>query len=178
MNAITDTLPAIAVALQQPEHRNLAELRREGTSALGRPLLYEMIRRAITSAIPSFIGYVLMLGTPGGLMEARAVAYTSIITTQLAQTLEVGRTEKSLSRSVLAAVVGSAGVLAATLTIPPLRDFLSLVFPSPFGWAVIGAGTLLALLLSYVLDAIFARTIATAQEQVPAKPAQIQLAMA
>jgi calcium-translocating P-type ATPase len=167
MNAITDTLPAIAVALQQPEHRNLAELRREGTSALGRPLLYEMIRRAITSAIPSFIGYVLMLGTPGGLMEARAVAYTSIITTQLAQTLEVGRTERSLSRSVLAAVVGSAGVLAATLTIPPLRDFLSLVFPSPFGWAVIGTGTLLALLLSYVLDAIFARTIATTTKQAP-----------
>ena len=167
MNAITDTLPAVAVALQQPEHHNLAELRREGTSALGRPLLYEMVRRAITSAIPSFIAYVLMLGTPGGLMEARAVAYTSIITTQLAQTLEVGRTEKSLSRSVLAAVAGSAAVLAATLAIPALRDFFNLVFPSPFGWAVIGAGTLLALILSYVLDAIFARTIATARSRTP-----------
>jgi len=84
----------------------------------------------------------------GGLPLARTVAFASIIATQLAQTLDVGRAEGGLSRSVLGAVTGSAGLLAATIAVRPLRDFLMLVMPGPLGLALVGAAALIALLMS------------------------------
>jgi cation-transporting ATPase I len=146
MNLITDVLPAIAVALQQPEHRNLAALAREGESALDAPLRKDIFRRATATATPTLAAYLIALRS-GSIPMARTVAFASIITTQLAQTLDVGWAEEGLSKSVLGAVVGSLGLLLATFTIRPLRDFLGLVVPSPLAWTLIGAGTLIALLL-------------------------------
>lgn len=79
---------------------------------------------------------------------ARTVAFAGIVVTQLAQTLDVGRSEGGLSRSVLGAVAGSAGLLAATVAIAPLRGFLGLALPTPFGLALVAAATLAAVLLS------------------------------
>lgn len=149
MNAITDTLPALAVALQQPEHRNLAGLNREGTAALDVPLRYDILRRAVTSAAPALISYLILLSA--GAPQARTAAYASIVATQLAQTLDVGRYEGGLTRSVFAAVACSAAVLIATLTIPSLRTFLNLVAPSPLSWGLIGAGALIAVAINRVL---------------------------
>ena len=150
MNVITDLLPATAVALQQPEHHSLAGLDREGAAALGTPLRDEIFRRAIISAGPALVSYLLMLGA-STLPEARSVAYASIIATQLAQTLDAGRAEGRLTRSVFGAVAGSTGMLIATLGVPPLRAFLNLVMPGPLGWALIGGGALLAVVLNRVL---------------------------
>lgn len=150
MNAITDILPALAVALQHPEHHNLAGLSREGASALDKPLRREIWRRAITSAVPAFISYIVMLGS-STLAEARAVAFSTIISTQLAQTLDVGRSEEGLTRSVLGAVAGSTAVLLATLLVPPLRNFLNLVTPGPLGWTLIGGWALGAVVLNRIL---------------------------
>jgi len=150
MNVITDLLPATAVALQQPEHHSLAGLDREGAAALGTPLRNEIFRRAIISAGPALVSYLLMLGA-STLPEARSVAYASIIATQLAQTLDAGRAEGRLTRSVFGAVAGSTGMLIATLGVPPLRTFLNLVMPGPLGWALIGGGALLAVVLNRVL---------------------------
>ena len=150
VNMITDILPALAVALQQPEHRNLAELAREGEAALDKPLRNDVLRRAAASAVPSLASFLLILGS-GMLPEARSVAFASIVGTQLAQTLDAGWSEGNLTHSVLGAVTGSAGVLVAALTVPPLRSFLNLVMPSPLGWLLIGAGTLVAVGLSRVL---------------------------
>jgi magnesium-transporting ATPase (P-type) len=153
MNAITDILPATAVALQQPEHRSLAGLDREGAKALDKPLRNDVVRRALSTAVPSLIAYAITLGS-NTLPQARSVAYTSVIVTQLAQTLDAGRTEGGLTRPVLAAVGGSFGVLLATLTVPPLSNFLSLVMPTPFGWALIGGGALLAVVMSRLLGGV------------------------
>lgn len=96
MNVITDLLPATAVALQQPEHHSLAGLNREGEAALGKPLRNDLYRRAATSAGPSLVSYLIMRNS-ATLPQARAVAYSSIITTQLAQTLDAGRAEGRLT---------------------------------------------------------------------------------
>ena len=85
-----------------------------------------------------------------GLGEARTAAFASIVATQLAQTLDVGRSEGSLTPSVSGAVAGSAGVLLAALTVPPVRNFLNLTALSPFGWLLIGTGALTAAGLSRV----------------------------
>jgi cation-transporting ATPase I len=147
VNLITDVLPALAVALQQPEHHNLSGLAREGTSALGTPLRNDILRRGTATAAPALAAHLIALRS-GGLPLARTVAFASIITTQLAQTLDVGRAEGGLSRSVLGAVTGSAGLLVTTLAVGPLRDFLVLAMPGTLGLALVGAATLIALLLS------------------------------
>ena len=83
----------------------------------------------------------------GGLAQARSVAFASVVSTQLAQTLDAGRAEGTLTRSVFGAVAGSAGVLVTALTLPPLRDFLGLVMLTPAGWALVGIGALAAVLV-------------------------------
>ncbi len=150
VNLITDVLPALAVALQQPEHHNLSGLAREGTSALGTPLRNDILRRGTATAVPALAAHLIALRF-GGLPLARTVAFASIITTQLAQTLDVGWSEGGISRSVLGAVIGSAGLLVATVAVRPLRDFLMLALPGPLGLALVGAATLVALLLSRAL---------------------------
>jgi len=146
VNAITDILPALAVALQQPAHRNLADLSREGASALGTPLRNEILRRAMATTLPSLASYLFILATRG-VAEARAVAFASVVITQLAQTLDAGRAEAGLTNAVFGAVIGSFGILAAAFFIPVLREFLSLVLPTPFSWMLIGGSALLAVLI-------------------------------
>jgi calcium-translocating P-type ATPase len=150
VNMITDILPALAVALQQPEHRNLAGLRREGATALDRPLRFDILKRATISSVPSIATYLIMQSS--SVAEARTAAFASIVATQLAQTLEVGRSEGSLTPSVASAVTGSAGVLLASLTVPALRSFLNLTALSPLGWLLIVGGAVTALGLSRVFS--------------------------
>ncbi len=147
MNLITDVLPALAVALQQPEHRNLSGLAREGASTLERPLLEDVLGRAASTATPSLGAYLLALRA-SSLPQARTVAYACIVATQLAQTLDVGRSEGGLSRSVLGAVAGSAALFAATFAIKPLRVFLAITPPTPFGWTLVVGATLAAVALA------------------------------
>lgn len=161
VNMITDILPGLAVALQQPEHRNLAELAREGTTALDKPLRNDVLRRGAFTAGPSLGAYLLTLAA-GSLPQARTVAFASIITTQLAQTLDVGRAEGRLTTSVVGAVGSSAALLGTALLVPPLRSFLGLALPGPLGWVLIGGSTLTALLLS--------RMSSSSQLPAPARP--------
>jgi cation-transporting ATPase I len=150
MNLMTDVLPALAVVLQQPEHRDLASLAREGTSALDAPLRNEVFSRGTATAAPSLAAYLIGLRT-GGVPFARTAAFASIITTQLAQTLDAGWAEGSLTPGIRSVVIGSTGALVGILTLRPLRDFLGLVRLTPFGWALVGVGTVTAVLLGRVL---------------------------
>ena len=141
VNLITDVFPALAVALQRPPHRNLATLSREGASALDAPLRREVLHRGTATALPSLAAYLIALRS-SSLPQARTVAFFGIVVTQLVQTLHVGRSEEGLSRSVLGAVTGSAALLTATLAVRPLRNFLGLAMPAPFGWMLVASGAL------------------------------------
>jgi magnesium-transporting ATPase (P-type) len=147
VNLITDLLPVLAVVLQQPQHRDLAGLAREGLSAVDEGLRRDVLRRAVATALPSLAGYLFEhAGT--GPAQARAVAFTGVVATQLAQTLDAGRVGGTFSRSVSEAVGGSAALLLASVTVPPLRDFLGLLTPSPLGWGLVGAGSVAAVLIN------------------------------
>jgi cation-transporting P-type ATPase I len=168
VNLVTDVLPSLAVALQPPESRNLAALAREGTAALDKPLRTDVLRRGTATAAPSLAAFLLTLGS-GGLAQARSVAFASVVSTQLAQTLDAGRAEGTLTRSVFGAVAGSTGVLVTALTLPPLRDFLGLVALTPAGWALVGIGALAAVLLGRGLS--FSPTLARPQLRLLPAPA-------
>jgi magnesium-transporting ATPase (P-type) len=151
VNLVSDVLPALAVAFQQPEHRNLAGLDREGEAALEKPLRNDLLRRGIATATPSLAAYLAALGSLG-MAQASSVAFASVVSTQLAQTLALGRNTEGYSRSVLGAVAGSSGLLLAALTVGPLRTFLNLATPAPLSWALIAAASLAAVPLNHLLD--------------------------
>jgi magnesium-transporting ATPase (P-type) len=147
VNLITDALPALSVVLQQPEHRNLAGLAREGTAALDVALRRDVFRRGAATALPA-LGAYLLAQRRGGLGQAGSVAFGTVVATQLAQTLDAGWAEAGLDRSVAGAVAGSAGVLGAALTVPPVRDLLGLGPLTALGWGLIGSGAVAAVALS------------------------------
>ncbi len=152
VNLITDAPPCLAVVLQRPQHRNLAGLAREGLEALDTGLRRDVFRRGMATALPSLAAYLFTHSTAGP-QQAGAVAFTSVICTQLAQTLDVGRVEGTLSGSVMGAVGGSFGLLAASVMIPPLRNFLGLMAPGAFGWGMVGLSSAAAVAVSRMISA-------------------------
>jgi calcium-translocating P-type ATPase len=153
VNMITDALPSLAVVLQRPEHRNLADLSREGLSALDKGLRRDVFRRGVATALPSLGAYLLAHGLQGP-QQASAVAFTSVVATQLAQTLEAGRVQGTLSRSVVNAVGGSAALLVGSVTFPPLRNLLGLLSPSLAGWGIVGASAAAAVGVSRLISSL------------------------
>jgi hypothetical protein len=75
------------------------------------------------------------LGAP-----AATVGYSSVILTQLAQTLQMGRVQDRLNRSVAGAIAGSVALLGITVGVAPVRNFLGLAAPTPTALALV-AGT-------------------------------------
>ena len=145
VNLITDALPALSVALQRPENHHLASLAREGTSALDAPLRNDVLRRGAATTVPALAAFALTLAV-SGLPQARTVAFASIVATQLAQTLKAGWIEGGLTPSVFGAVGASAAFLVAAITVPALRTVLTLTIPTPLSWALIGAGSVVAMI--------------------------------
>jgi magnesium-transporting ATPase (P-type) len=146
VNLVTDVLPGLAVAIQQPEHRNLSALAREGPAGLGTPLRHDILRRGASTALPSFLGYLLAART-GGPAQARSVAFASVVATQLAQMLAVGHAQGQLTAPVLGAAVACGGGVVASLTVPPLRTFLELARPTAVSNAIIAAAATGAFLM-------------------------------
>jgi cation-transporting ATPase I len=151
VNLITDALPALAVVLQKPEHRQLSELAREGTSALDTALKGAVARRGLATAAPALATY-LFSRRANGTATAQAVAYSGIIANQLAQTLDAGWVEGRLSPSVLGAVAGSAAMLISSITFTPLRDLLGLTGLGLGGWTMVGTGAAAAVLINRILS--------------------------
>ena len=150
VNLVTDVFPAVSVAIQPPEHRNLARLSREGGGALDARLRADVIRRGIATAAPSFGAYLLAsrLMAPAA---AGTVAYTSIVTTQLAQMIDLGQAEGRLTPSVLGAAAGSLATLGATMVVPPVRTFLGVGPPSVVGLVLAAGASGLAVVLGRVV---------------------------
>jgi hypothetical protein len=113
------------------------------------------MRRAVATAVPSYLAYALAR-LRGGRQPARAsaVAFTTIVGGQLAQTLELGSTGDGRSRAVEGAVAASAAFVAAAVAFPPLQGFLGLALPTPFGLVLCGAATLASLSLSRSLASL------------------------
>jgi magnesium-transporting ATPase (P-type) len=151
VNLITDALPALSVVLQQPEHRNLAALAREGSAALDAPLRRDVFRRGTATTLPALAAYLLARRS-GTAEQAGAVAFGTVVGTQLSQTLDAGWSEGNLNSLVLGAVGGSAAFLVSTLTLRPMRDLLGLAAPTSAGWGLMGTGALAAVALSRLLS--------------------------
>jgi calcium-translocating P-type ATPase len=138
VNLVTDVLPAVAIAVQEPEHRDLRGLAREGEEGLDAPLRDEVLRRGVATAVPSLGAYALIrrLGGPAG-----STAFASVSLTQLAQGLALGRAQGRLGGPVVLATAASAGLCLASLVLPPLRVALGLAPLTPAAVGAVAAAT-------------------------------------
>jgi calcium-translocating P-type ATPase len=150
VNLVTDVLPAISVAVQPPEHRDLSQLSREGSGAMEVALRADIVRRSLATGTSSFLAYMLAARTISP-EAGRNTAYLSVVATQLAQTVDIGRAEGRLTPSVAGAIAGSVAVLGATVTVPGLRRFLGVASPTAGGLALTGGASALAVVLGRTL---------------------------
>jgi magnesium-transporting ATPase (P-type) len=147
VSLITDAMPSLSIAMRPPQERNLSKLSNEGLAAMDASLPRDTFRRAIATGLPS-VGAFLWTSLTAGPVEARAVAFASIIASQLAQTLDVGLAHGMLSRSTLLAVGGSTAALGLAVGVPPVAEFLGLLAPTAQGWGTVAASSAAAVVLS------------------------------
>lgn len=152
VNLLTDVAPAMAIAVQPPARRTLAELLREGPEAsLGSALTEAILWRAACTGTAA-TGAWLVARATGPAARARTVGLAALVGAQLGQTLVAGRP----SRATVAAVVGSGAVLVALVQTPGLSHVFGCVPLDPLGWGTAGVAAVSATAASVVLPRVLA----------------------
>lgn len=146
LNLLTDVLPSVAVATQPPAAQ-LGGLDREGVAGLGPALRRDIVRRAIATGAPALAAYAAAVPR-ASLPEARAVALGTVVGAQLAQTVALGRADRTLDATMLASAAVAGGAVVAAVALPGLRSAMGLAPPGVRGIALIGLGTAGALALA------------------------------
>jgi calcium-translocating P-type ATPase len=143
VNLLTDLAPALAIALSQPSRRSVDELLREGPgTSLGTALTKDITARAVTTTAGATAAWAAARFT-GRARRASTVALVALVGTQLTQTLAAGGRD----RTVLAAGLGSALLLAAVIQTPGLSQFFGCTPLGPVGWSIaLGSATATTLL--------------------------------
>jgi cation-transporting ATPase I len=137
VNLLTDSLPALAVALKPPAGKTPEELMREGPDAsLGSALTREIGARAIVTGGATALAWVSASLT-GTAERAGTVALLTLTGTQLTQTLLLG----SRTASVLATGLGSLAALLAIVETPGLSQFFGCRPLGPIGLLQAAAAT-------------------------------------
>lgn len=159
VNLLTDTAPALAIALRRPPRTTPEQLLREGPEAsLGEALNRDIAWRAAVTTGATTASWLLARAT-GSRERADTVALLSLVGSQLGQALAIGGRDPT----VLAAGLGSVALLLALVETPGLSQFFGSrpLGPIALGQALISsaAATGIALtgprLLDWIRDADF-----------------------
>ncbi|MFO7565759.1 MAG: HAD-IC family P-type ATPase [Enhygromyxa sp.] len=119
VNLLTDTAPALAIALRRPPQTAPEELLREGPEAsLGEALNRDIAWRATVTAGATTAAW-LSARVMGSRKRADTIALLTLVGSQLGQTLAIGGRDPT----VLAAGLGSTGLLLALVETPGLSQF-------------------------------------------------------
>jgi len=133
VNLLTDTLPALAVALRKPTGLQADQLMMEGPEAsLGEALTREIQWRAgLTGGVTAVVWTIdRWLEGPE---RASTVAMLTLIGSQLSQTLLAGKG----SRDVLVSSFGALAVLVLMVEMPGLSRMFGCTRPGVLGWALV-----------------------------------------
>lgn len=155
VNLLTDTLPALAVALRRPKNARPEDLIKEGPEAsLGQALTREIEWRAgMTSGI-SASAWLLARATLSP-AEASTVALLGVVSSQLGQTLVVGNGDRNVFASSVSALLATALIVQT----PGLSRMFGCCPLSVAGWSQI-LGTLLVSLFGSEMMPVVQRELA------------------
>jgi cation-transporting P-type ATPase I len=156
VNLVTDTFPALAIALRPPVHTSPEELLREGPDAsLGDALTRDIMWRAMITA--GCASGAWLAARMGGKRGANTVGLLALTGSQLAQTLAAG----SHSLPVIATSVGSFAALVAVVETPVVSHFFGCRPLGPMGLlqatAAMAVGTGAYVVLPRVVDKVVPR---------------------
>jgi hypothetical protein len=135
------------MATGSPQQRKLSLLMREGLPGLDARLPLNVARHGLATGVPTLGAYFWTRATSGP-AEAGAVAFASLVGTQLAQALEAGGGQGLRSPRVVATVGGSLATLGLGFGVPAVREFFGLVAPSAVGWGAVAVSSLAAAAVS------------------------------
>jgi cation-transporting P-type ATPase I len=132
VNMMTDLLPAMAIAVRPPVDRSPERLLSEGPeSSLKEALTADIVLRGVTTAAGATSAWIAARVT-GRARRASTVGLLALVGTQLGQTLVTG----GRSPSIIATVVGSSALLAATVQTPGVSQFFGCTPVGPLGWGI------------------------------------------
>ena len=129
VNLLTDSLPALAVALRRPKHASVEELLKEGPEqSLGQALTDDIAWRALTTGGAATLAWGMgkLWGTPE---RASTIALLALVGGQLGQTIVKGQR----SPTVLATGIGSLVVLVGMVQTPVVSRFFGCQPLGPIG---------------------------------------------
>jgi cation-transporting P-type ATPase I len=136
VNLMTDTLPALAIALKSPRLARPEDLLREGPEAsLGDALDRDMAWRAVVTAGAAGTAWMTAKLTGAGRARASTIALLTLTGAQLGQTLAAG----GASKAVLATGLGSIAALGAIVQTPVVSHFFGCRPLGPVGLLQAGA---------------------------------------
>ena len=119
VNLLTDTAPALAIALRRPRHADPEQLLREGPEAsLGDALERDIAWRAAVTTGATSAAWMFARAT-GTRKRADTVALLTLVGSQLGQTLAIGGSDPT----VLIAGLASTAVLLAVVETPGVSQF-------------------------------------------------------
>ena len=119
VNLLTDTAPALAIALRRPRHADPEQLLREGPEAsLGDALERDIAWRAAVTTGATSAAWMFARAT-GTRRRADTVALLTLVGSQLGQTLAIGGRDPT----VLIAGLASTAVLLVVVETPGLSQF-------------------------------------------------------
>jgi cation-transporting ATPase I len=131
VNLLTDTAPALAIAVRQPSRPTPEQLVREGPEASLGTLARDIVVRAALTSVGATGAWFVGRAT-GTRAHASTVGMTAVVGTQLGQTLLVGGRDPV----VAAAGLGSAAILAGIVQTPGLSHAFGCRPLGPIGWTV------------------------------------------
>ncbi|WP_182544170.1 cation-translocating P-type ATPase [Halosaccharopolyspora lacisalsi] len=137
VNALTDVLPAMAIAVRPPPRITAHMLLAEGPEAsLGTALTKDIYRRGLITAGAATAAW--FIGRLGTAQHASTVALVALIGAQLGQTMAIrGRTPL-----VVGCSLASVAALVTIVQVPGLSHFFGCTPLWPHGWAAaLGAST-------------------------------------
>lgn len=141
VNLLTDTLPALAIAVRPPKNESVEALLSAGPEAsLGRELERDMMLRGLVTATAAAAAMALSRKQGATREEASTVALLTLTSTQLAQTFVSG----GRTAPVIAASAGSLAVLLAAVETPRVSEFFGCHPLGPKGLLQAAAVTALA----------------------------------
>jgi cation-transporting ATPase I len=147
VNLMTDMLPALTIALRPPQKRTPEDLINEGPdSLLGKDLFTQIVARALTTTGATSAAWLIGRFT-GFKKRANTMALATLVTTQLSQTVVLGKGSFIVSLSALL----SAGMLVAVIQLPGISNYFGCTPLDPVAWLVVGGSAVGATGLSVIL---------------------------
>lgn len=153
VNLLTDAAPALAIAARPPRSASVEDLLREGPDAsLGSALDRAIAWRAAATAGATMAGWTAarLTGPPA---RASTVALASTVGAQLGQTVLTATRDPF----VLAAGLGSAGLLVAIVQTPGLSQLFGCTPLDPAGWMIAATAASAASVGALVLPGLVER---------------------